>query len=296
MAVSGTGALYDVEIIAIGQEEVGKNCSKPADFTISKYWMAGGYVGSEPLVCGGDRNDKCFSYSFERNAWQLENSLDYVEVAGLASHALDDNRLWLTGGRIPGNNYQAATYIVQGGQDTPGPDLPYATAFHCIVKLNDTHSFLNGGYMAGVANTNEASAYLYSWETQEWTSVGQTEKARRGHTCAVLENPKRIMVIGGFSSGEESRVLETDTEILDLESLTWSTGPPTPGGRSFYGGAAIPYNGSFVLIGGGTGPSFKSIYSLETESMTWVELEETMETPREFFAAIQIPNNACRAD
>ena len=294
MAVSGSGADFDTEIITIGQGYGDKNCSKPSSFSASPKWVTGAYVGSKPTVCGGAGNDKCFSYSFELNSWQEQASLG-VQLDGLASIALDENRLWLTGGRT-GITYKSKTYILEGSQVSDGPDLPYATGFHCVAKVNETHSFMSGGYNANGSNANERWAFLYDWVSGQWTLAGTMVRRKHGHACAVLRDPPRVMVVGGFADSGKQKSLDTTTEILDLESMTWTQGPSTPEKLGFSGAAAIPYRDSFVLVGGDTGPFFRTIYYLNVDSMTWETLDEKLENPRQYFAGFQIPNDVCRTD
>ena len=220
MAIGGYGSLLDSEIITIGGGT--RVCPKPANLTENTYFGTGGYVTGRPLVCGASDTYECRYYSFEQGQWQQEVSLSTIRN-GATSLPLADGTLWITGGRA-GVVDQESTEIYRDGAFAPGPDLFLPRTSHCLVRLNDTHSFLAGGLKD---RTNPSPfARIFNWQTRQWTSAGSLRIGRENHACALIDNPPRVIVIGG--RGEDGH---TDTiEVLDLETMTWGMGPKTPGG------------------------------------------------------------------
>ena len=90
-----------------------------------------------------------------------------------------------------------------------GPDLPYETNRHCVVRVNATHFMLTGGLNThGDWNIERRDAYLLEWSTGEWTRLRDMRRHRMGHGCARL--------------GERQEAIETlsspDTSSQDISS------------------------------------------------------------------------------
>ena len=72
--------------------------------------------------------------------------------------------------------------------------------------------------------------------------------------------------------------MQTFAEILDLESLTWSAGPESPGGLDVRKAAVVPFNNTVLLIGGTN--QVKSIYQFDLANMVWIPRTEELEYKR----------------
>ena len=82
-----------------------------------------------------------------------------------------------------GNRYG----FTQAGDVESGPDLPYETNRHCVVRVNATHFMLTGGLNThGDWNIERRDAYLLEWSTGEWTRLRDMRHHRMGHGCARL--------------------------------------------------------------------------------------------------------------
>ena len=89
--------------------------------------------------------------------------------------------------------------------------------------------------------------------------------------------------------------IDSKTEILDLETKQWRSGPvyPVPGRIS--GASTIPYKDSFIAIGGHivyVGYTDR-IYYFDRESDAWAPMSASLAEERYFFPTLYIPDDAC---
>ena len=84
-------------------------------------------------------------------------------------------------------------------------------------------------------------------------------------------------------------------EILDLNTNTWRSGlNPLP--EALYAGASIPYEDSFLAVGGTlSNPSVESdkIYKYEPDTESWTTLPKTLDVGRGFAVAMLVPDAFC---
>ena len=94
------------------------------------------------------------------------------------------------------------------------------------------------------------------------------------HSWALLQNPLRVIAIGGIDNYNQDH---RTTEIFDIATETWSPGPDLPGSKVFYGTDIVYYEDSFLLVGGcGDRENYQSIkyqnvYYFDSANMSWVE-------------------------
>ena len=138
----------------------------------------------------------------------------------------------------------------------------------------------------------ERRAYILDLETKEWTFVGNMASDRYAHSCGVIQNPLRVVVVGGFSNDDRIGFSRT-TEVYDPATGEWSLGPKTPDGNTMVGSSAVQYKDTFLQLGGRiTGETYR-IYEFDTENMDWVRRKERLGKSRSYFAAFQIPQSQC---
>ena len=290
MAVAGLAAYDDVEITSIGENNT-RTCDKPVDFPYSGYWLTGAYLDNRPVVCGGLIDEyRCDSYSFVAKQWKKEATLSTVRE-GMQAIVIGEKSLWITGGRATGN-FTATTEILEDGQLTEGIDLPYRTAFHCLVRLDDTRLFLAGGFSED-PDKYEKRAFILDLETDTWTLVGEMKYDRYAHSCGVIQNPLRVVVVGGFSHTNSRIDYTRTTEIFEVDAESWSEGPSTPDGNVMVGSQAVQYKDTFLQVGGRiTGETYR-IYQFDSANLDWVRRKERLSKSRSYHAAFQIPASQC---
>ena len=70
---------------------------------------------------------------------------------------------------------------------------------HCLVRINDTHTYLGGGN-AGISFD---LAFLYDWVTGTWTELPPSLTKKDNAACGLAVNEDGtadIVVAGGFNS------------------------------------------------------------------------------------------------
>ena len=97
------------------------------------------------------------------------------------------------------------------------------------------------------------------------------------------------MVCVGGDTIYTNEDVKNKTEILNLDTLTWSQGPDLPEGKYLLNGVSVPFRDSFVVFGDeGLGTD---IFEWSHEAMDWVKREEELVGggPRQYLAAIPLP-------
>ena len=96
-----------------------------------------------------------------------------------------------------------------------------------MTKINSTHVFLSGGITIPSHPPGSdwgRESYIYSKATG-FVQIANMSRGRHDHACAVHDE-KFVIVEGGSSTYQ--------TEILNLETLTWSDGPYRYFGNSIW--------------------------------------------------------------
>ena len=236
MVMGGFPPLDDVELVDLSPFQ-NNTCTKPHYLPANMDGAVSTFIDGNVVICGGFYNDDCFTYSFVNDAWTKVASLPEPRHYP-AAVMVDEDTWWITGGRS-GSDYWDSTIVYKDGIITPGPDLPYQSEFHCLVKLNSTHILLNGGYYKG---QTWASTYIFEWTTKTWTQLGDMETRRRGHTCGLVGN--NVVVVGGETLG----AYLDSSEVFSLDTNTWSEGPQAP--REIKSSQAIQRENTFLIVGG----------------------------------------------
>ena len=131
-----------------------RKCKKIADFPKGVKMAAGALVSDTPLLCGGVGHgalfdhrpgftSNCYAYDRKTNRWNVVANIknDRYNHAAVAIA----KRLWITGGDTNGPFLASTEYIHLDGTVQQGPDLPFATAQHCMVTLHDGRVMVIGG-------------------------------------------------------------------------------------------------------------------------------------------------------
>ena len=145
-----------------------------------------------------------------------------------------------------------------------------------MVQVNDTHTFLIGGY-------NESplkETWLFNWEKMEWIQQGNLSIARGYHSCGLHRNEK-VIVAGGRSPYLNS------TEVFDLSNpgLGWIMEPILPEETD---DASIINLASHLIHVGGTHMTRK-LYEYTGEG--WTELKQELKVGRWYHSTVLIPDD-----
>lgn len=118
---------------------------------------------------------------------------------------------------------------------------------HCITKIDDTRFFLAGAKLA--ENSFSDHAYIYDQATHSWTQVADMAVGRNGLSCAPIVDQggdPAVLITVGYQVGWE---VVNKTEIFNLRTLTWSSGPDYPIAMA-YGITMFDSVGNYFLAGG----------------------------------------------
>jgi len=238
----------------------------PSTCTIDSYPERGiqyaysGMVDDRQLICGGRGADGSLlssCYSLQDIGWSKEADNDLARSGAAAS--MTPGGLMVTGGYGKGG-YLSSTEIFKENVWVTGPSLPVGVEGHCQVQIGD-HVIVVGGYPGP-----SPSGATYSLDGDSWISLGELNTPRGWHACSHQDN--ELYVMGGYN-GASGNV--TSTEVLDLETGTWRSGPDLP--YPAYDGKAVHYDGELYLVGGFGSDGI--IVKLNNERDAWEEVGNT---------------------
>src|SRR5208282_914983 len=118
-----------------------------------------------------------------------------------------------------------------------------------------------------------------------WTPLPDLPVATSIAQAGIVKHPDGKMEII-VAAGRDTSA----TQIFSFETQTWRFGPEFPGGR-LEGGASVPYEDTFVIVGGSIfGTDYKrSIYVYVIETGSWSMLPQELSIARPLFAAFFVP-------
>jgi hypothetical protein len=166
-------------------------------------------------------------------------------------------------------------------------NLPERLFGHCLVKINSSHVFLAGGSAAG---RESEAAYLFS-DSAGFVRIANMSMPRRFHSCA-LSAGGLVIVAGGMIINKDGAL--NSTEIFNLSTSTWGTGPDLP--AATFGAAMISDNAGTFFMGGFQ--RRETIHKLQGSglfSSSWIEVG-TMSRGRRFFSVskLNITDGECK--
>jgi hypothetical protein len=197
-----------------------------ADYPFDRVHSASGglLTNNNALICGGvwgsERLDDCFSIN--HNGIKKQKTRLSWPRSHAASVVWNSTTLWMTGGFLDVSKSTNSTEFFQQTGTTPGPDLPIAVAYHCLVSLNDTTALLIGGYLRD--QTSSKATFFYNTDHKTWTDGPSLILGRSSHSCALFKSPQHdhtdtVIITGGYNAGSHA-----STELLNLVSNSWESG------------------------------------------------------------------------
>ncbi len=273
------------------------------------------------VVCGGrgsrydSLSENCYSLTSRSQQWiQVEANLTEHRIES-ASIVIENGRtLWVTGGYGATNRLALTDFVSLVEQNAiaqlvslsvkPGPDLPVALSYHCIVKLNSSTAMLIGGY--GEVSVLDSTYYL---DIPDRTKAAESAKSIQGpdlivprydHSCGVLTDPgdgnHQVVVVTGGGAGIPSK----STEMLAVGSgQGWTIGPDLPMEIDQGSGVTSPDGKSFYVVGGNDDEYIEQpfIYQLEFHATNgvwqWTKQELKLQTARSNALAMLVPDSFC---
>ena len=183
-------------------------------------YATGGLLQNSPIVCGGeDSQDK-----ISRNCVVIgQPEMKMIKKReGAACVAVDQNKLWIVGGRDEQFiDLKSTEFIKLGQPSVKGPDLPFIMSVHSMIQYDEKSIYIIGGYQNNsISNKTWIVDPTNGFQIREGPSLN---KARNGQSCAKMTiNGRTLLVVaGGF--GDDGRL--DSVEILDpSENNIWTQG------------------------------------------------------------------------
>ena len=177
----------------------GNMCNNWPNIPISVYGATGGLIGDTVIICGGRGGlddvylDECYSLTSEKAELVTHMSIGRVYAASVV---LNDNKLWVTGGKIASTEYVTATGTM------PGPDLPTTLTHHAMVAINSTCSMVIGGFTGGSSFSYSISTFFYDHNEGDWINGPSMIQGREWHAAGIVTDEVTdesfVAVTGGF--------------------------------------------------------------------------------------------------
>ena len=152
-------------------------------------------------------------------------------------------------------------------------DLPEAVQGHCLVKLNETHLLMAGGY---TDNGASSKSYVYS-QAGGFTPQPDMITARHYHACTLFGD--NVFAVGGDNINK--------VEYFSLSSPAWHQGPSLP--VFTVGGEFLIVDDKPIFLGGvGNKKIFhlEKISALSIDWWQWLDIGE-ISTERAYFGAVK---------
>ncbi len=165
---------------------------------------------------------------------------------GHVAALLGDGRVLVAGGWIGPSTYTATTEVFDPatGAFLPGPRLPEAADGLAAATLPDGCVLVVGGQVESRVATGQAAAICPDGTVSQFAPLAT---ARFKHGVVVLDSGQ-VLVVGGTP---DDAALLTSTEVFDLESRRFRTGPDLVSGRYKLAGSVVALPGDRAAVAGG---------------------------------------------
>ena len=107
--------------------------------------------------------------------------------------------------------YQRTTEFIDQNGSTPGKDLPYSFAYHCMSYMNTTHSILIGGYVDGSPSGKSVIVQMSDFKMTD----GPVLNSNKGIyvACGNFQhsNGTKYIILAGGKSVQATQLLNVDS-------------------------------------------------------------------------------------
>ena len=116
----------------------------------------------------------------------------------------------MTGGNSGSDTYQKTTEFIDQNGSTPGKDLPYSFAYHCMSYMNTTHSILIGGRVDGSSSGKSVIVQMSDFKM----TYGPVLNSNKGNyvACGNFQHSNGTnYIIAGGANVQTTQLLNVDT-------------------------------------------------------------------------------------
>ena len=199
-----------------------------------------------------------------------------------------------TNGPPNGTFYSTNTIdvLTSSGWIQYAPSVPVTIYSHGQVTLDQSNIMLIGGIQNEI--NYQPNTYVHNFDTATWSQGPPLQTGRNGHRCCRMpvsstNNTMGTICVGGINSGSPAL---TSSEILIDGASLWYYGPVFP--RPITASQAVDSpSGGCCMVGGypNSNGVYNSITCLQYLSSAWIDLPQTLQTPRYAHVAITVPSS-----
>lgn len=141
-------------------------------------------------------------------------------------------------------------------------------------------------------SVNKGSVYFFNPETHTFTLLPiKLSSKRSGHRCALIPGSNKLIVTGGLMDG----MAKTDTEIINIDNFTVTSGTPLNIERAYHGiGIIIIDNKVRLAVFGGCDENDEKLDSVEIYSAVndkWEMTNIKLNQKRDSFGFLSLSNS-----
>jgi len=182
------------------------------------------------------------------------NEIKTSESTTTSSPLTTSLKVFVVGGftlyRLPTYDTEKIDPFVSDSNCTKPSDYPLELFPYDYPTADGVNNELTISCGGMIANGNDQlyidDCYSYNLTTLEWSFVAKMNEGR-SHTASILLNHNKIWITGGFISHGNGGISTKTTEILDIDTLTFSAGPDLP--ESMIDHCMVTYNETHIFIG-----------------------------------------------
>ncbi|HYF63473.1 MAG TPA: kelch repeat-containing protein [Herpetosiphonaceae bacterium] len=252
---------------------------------MARFEAVGGVVGQKLYVIGGFINEIAQTgksvdvYDLPSNTWQ--RIADIPEAISHAPVVVDGTTLYVLGGFVGDNPGPSSNRVWKLNTLTntwsAGPAMPGGRGGAGAARVGRNIHFFGGATRtAGVFDdADQADHYVLNIDTGVWTTAANLPNPRN-HMVAVALNGK-IYAMGGQHGDYEATTSQSQVDVYDPNTNTWSRAADLPEGKSHAPGSTFVVDGRIMMIGGAVnggsnGWASDEVLLYDPATNVWLEL------------------------
>merc|ERR1711962_69096 len=233
------------------------------------------------LTCGGsdDLDDDlldCIHFNVKSKTWVPHSTLP--EARSGSNMVITKTGTYILGGF--GSRSKTSLFLPAGGNTwTTGPEIPGDGVWlSCVVSVNSTNLIIIGGYY------DTRQIILWDYTKNTWTEWPDLPYGVSGQACIMTD--EGVMVTGGWNTSTDS--LTDHTLIINPHTGQVQVGASLVEQR--YRHSIFRVKGSVMVFGGRDGNRGYLTSTEQFKGKSWVTAEFTLDTGRDSFSLISIPD------
>jgi hypothetical protein len=234
-------------------------------------------LGGGAMVAGGTLDGinmlpTAERYSYATGIWKATGSM-LTGRESFPAVVLKSGKVLVSGGVTTGNTVLAEAEIYDPTTNPPhwssAGSLAVGRSNHTATLLANGKVLVTGGCTVSACTTLAASSELYDPTTNSWSTVGNLNFPRYGHTATLL-NTGKVLVVGGVG------VPVSDTgELFDPSTGKWTYTPTNPGIALYGHTSTLLQPSGKVLVAGGSIGGYRYAYNTallyDPSANTWTK-------------------------